>query len=112
MITQYPVTKEEHKLLDNKAAEIAKELHKIFPYCTLKYRLRPDMLYSFDIEFCYLNRHEYTTVYIDYNMMLTGLAKLIAKTIHERYIMLKFVTIRKEQEEIEDEHIKRRSGEF
>lgn len=94
MITQYPVTKEEHDLLDNKASEIAKELHKIFPYCMLKYRLRPDMLYSFDIEFCYLNYHEYTTVHIDYNMMLTGKPDLLAKTIHERYIMTKFVTIK------------------
>lgn len=110
MITQYPVTKEEHILLDNKASKIAKELHKRFPYCMIKYRLRPDMLYSFDIEFCYLNHHEYTTVYIDYNMMLTGKPDLLAKTIHERYIMTKFVTIK--MREADNEYIKRRSREL
>ncbi len=94
MITQYPVTKEEHILLDNKASEIAKVLHKIFPYCNINFRLRPDMLYSFTIDFCYLNYHEYTTVYLDYNVMLTGQPNLIAKFIYERYIMTRFVNIR------------------
>ena len=87
MKTRLFISKEESKVIYDKATEICKELHKIFPYCVIDCHFREDLLYQFNIDFSYLNVRIGINTYIDYKMILTSLPDLLARFMYDRYII-------------------------
>ena len=94
MIGSFPLTRKERKNIEDKATEICKELHKIFPYCVISCFLREDLLYQFDFDFSYFNVREDVHVYIDRKVILTSLPELLAKFIYDRYIVTRMIRVR------------------
>lgn len=94
MITKFPISDNECKIINDKATDVCKELHKIFPYCIISCHLGEDLLYQFNIDFSYLNVRVGTNVYIDYKMMLTGLPDLLARFIYDRYILTRMTRVK------------------
>lgn len=87
---------DELKTIKDKATDVCKEFHKIFPYCMISCHLREDLLYQFNIDFIYLNVRVGINVYIDYEMLLTGLPDLLTKYMYDRYIIPRIEKIKME----------------
>ena len=96
MITKLPIFDDELETIKDKATDVCKKLHKIFPYCVIDCRLREDLLYQFNIDFIYLNVRVGINVYIDYEMLLTGLPDLLAKYMYDKYIIPRITKIKME----------------
>ena len=100
MRTRLFISKEESKVIYDKATEICKELHKIFPYCVIDCHFREDLLYQFNIDFSYLNDRIDINAYIDYKMMLTGIPEpdLLARMMYDSYIIPRITRVKMEME--------------
>jgi hypothetical protein len=94
MVEIFPISDNERNIIYDKATNICKELHKIFPYCIIGCHLRDDLLYQFNIDFSYLSVRIGINVYIDYKMLLTGLPDLLAKFMYDRYIIPRITRVK------------------